>query len=107
MQGLALPALAKDAWQMPAFFRMVQLGCSGIRCSLCGWTPMRRLCQLARSCSAAQMPLTSMATSPMYPSSARSGSLANTAQTLTPEGNQDCAHAYCYAALSLRLRPSS
>ena len=26
MQGLALPALAKDAWQMPAFFRMVQLG---------------------------------------------------------------------------------
>ncbi|CAK0736944.1 hypothetical protein CVIRNUC_000829 [Coccomyxa viridis] len=24
--GLALPALAKDAWQMPAFFRMVQLG---------------------------------------------------------------------------------
>ena len=26
LQGLALPALAKDAWQMPAFFRMVQLG---------------------------------------------------------------------------------
>ena len=26
MQGLALPALAKDAWQMPAFFRMVQQG---------------------------------------------------------------------------------
>lgn len=26
MQGLALPALAKDAWEMPAFFRMVQQG---------------------------------------------------------------------------------
>ncbi len=26
MQGLALPALAKDAWQMPAFFRMIQQG---------------------------------------------------------------------------------
>lgn len=26
MQGLALPALAKDAWQMPAFFRMIQAG---------------------------------------------------------------------------------
>ena len=26
LQGLALPALAKDAWQMPAFFRMVQQG---------------------------------------------------------------------------------
>jgi hypothetical protein len=25
-QGLALPALAKDAWEMPAFFRMVQQG---------------------------------------------------------------------------------
>lgn len=25
-QGLALPALAKDAWQMPAFFRMAQQG---------------------------------------------------------------------------------
>ncbi|BDA44437.1 Cathepsin D [Coccomyxa sp. Obi] len=24
--GLALPALAKDAWQMPAFFRMIQAG---------------------------------------------------------------------------------
>ena len=26
LQGLALPALAKDAWQMPAFFRMAQQG---------------------------------------------------------------------------------